>query len=222
LSGKLSTRTVRRENGVTALDTVILLIAFTVVATVFAFTATTAGMFSSNKSQRTVDRGLAEIGSTLELRGGVLAYTANQTIGVGKVEFTVINALQTGSPVDLTPPYFLSGGAPVESGLPYTAIVSFSDNNTAIDDCVWTLDWAGSHSDDYSLEGKEKAIITVWLHRYDGAAWTDDATSPPYLGSGNYVAAGHSITLELKTSPGATLIMERTMPSYLRNVMDLH
>ena len=222
MPGKFYTRILRRENGVAALDSAILLIAFTVVAAVFAYTATTMGMFSGDQSRRALDQGFDEIGSTLELRGSVLAYTANQTIGVGKVEFTVINALQTGPEVDLTPPYILSGGAPVESGLPYAAVVSFSDNITVIDDCVWTLDWAGSHSDDYYLEGKERASVTVWLHYYDGAAWTDNATSPPYLGSGNYVDAGHRITLELKSYRGAALIIDRTMPVHLRNVMDLH
>lgn len=222
MPGKLLTRILRRENGVVALDTVIILIAFTVVAAVFAYTLTTTGMSAGTQSQGVMDQGLDEVGSTMGLRDSVLAYTANQTIGVGKVEFTVINALQTGPAIDLTPPYFLSGGAPVESGMPYAAIVSFSDNNTAIDDCVWTLDWAGSHSDDYYLEGKERAIITVWLHHYDGTAWTDNATSPPYLGSANYVDADHHIILELKSSRGTALVIERTMPSYLRNVMDLY
>jgi archaellin len=211
----------RREAGVTALETAILLIAFTAVATVFAYSITSAGIFSGQLTSGSADRGLDEITATLELRGSVLAYKANDSIGVGKVEFVINHAIKQNAAVDLTPPYFLSGGAPVDSGLAYTTVISCSDDAVSLDDCVWTLDWAGSHSDDYYLEGSEKAILTVWLHQYDGSVWTDNTTPPPYLGQGNHVDASDTITIELKTSHGAGLIIERTMPTCLRNVMDL-
>jgi archaeal flagellin FlaB len=211
-----------REEGVSGLESTILLIAFTVVATVFAYSATSAGIFSGQQSGGAADRGLNEIGSTLELRNSVLAYKANDSIGVGKLEFVINHTMKQSAVVDLTPPYLLSSGAPIESGLPYTTIVSYNDNSTSLDDCVWTLDWAGKHNDDYFLEGSEKAILTVWLHQYDGSVWTDNATSPPYLGPGNHIEATNTITIELKTRFGAGLIIERTMPTYLRNVMDLH
>jgi flagellin FlaB len=62
-----------REKGITGLETAIILIAFVVVAAVFAYTALSAGLFSTQKSQEAVYSGLKEAQSTLELRGGVIA-----------------------------------------------------------------------------------------------------------------------------------------------------
>jgi len=60
------------EKGITGLETAIILIAFVVVAAVFAYTALSAGLFSTQKAQEAVYSGLKEAQSTLELRGGVI------------------------------------------------------------------------------------------------------------------------------------------------------
>ncbi len=44
----------RDEKGITGLETAIILIAFVVVAAVFAYTALSAGLFSTQKSQEAV------------------------------------------------------------------------------------------------------------------------------------------------------------------------
>ena len=46
------------EKGITGLETAIILIAFVVVAAVFAYTVISAGMFTTQKSQQTVHSGL--------------------------------------------------------------------------------------------------------------------------------------------------------------------
>lgn len=61
------------EKGITGLETAIILIAFVVVASVFAYTALSAGLFSTQKSQQAIYSGISEAQSTLELKGGVLA-----------------------------------------------------------------------------------------------------------------------------------------------------
>ena len=95
----------RDEKGITGLETAIILIAFVVVAAVFAYTTLSAGLFSTQKSQEAVYAGLREARSTLEPKGGVIA-VAN-TIGdsgtIGQVKFTVSSVLG-GEPVDFTPP----------------------------------------------------------------------------------------------------------------------
>ena len=85
----------KHEKGITGLETAIILIAFVVVAAVFAYTALSAGLFSTQKSQEAVYAGLKEAQSTLELRGGIIA-TANTTGDTGtikQVTFTVSSAL---------------------------------------------------------------------------------------------------------------------------------
>ncbi len=69
LSGRNET-----QRGITGLETAIILIAFVVVASVFAFTVLSTGIFASERSKETVFAGLDEVRSSLEPRGSVIAY----------------------------------------------------------------------------------------------------------------------------------------------------
>jgi len=211
----------RSQRGITGLETAIILIAFVVVAAVFAYTALSAGLFSTSKSQEAVYSGLEEAQSTLELEGSVIGYKgdANISSSVGKVEFTVRIATG-GEPVDLTPPYALVGGRPIASGLNNPCQIAFNDQAATEDDCVWTLDWVGSYNNDYNVDNDERAVVTVWLHDFDGSStWSDG--SAPFLGS-TYVEEDDTFTMEVKPATGAVLVIERTTPAYLDTVIDLH
>lgn len=48
------------QRGITGLETAIVLIAFVVVSSVFAFAALSTGLFSSDKAKETIQAGLAE------------------------------------------------------------------------------------------------------------------------------------------------------------------
>ena len=61
----------RDSRGITGLETAIVLIAFVVVSSVFAFAALTTGLFSSDKSKETIQAGLGEARGTLEVKGGL-------------------------------------------------------------------------------------------------------------------------------------------------------
>ena len=63
----------RGEKGITGLETAIILIAFVVVASVFAYTVLSAGIFSSEKGKEAIHAGLEEARSTMEPRGSVIA-----------------------------------------------------------------------------------------------------------------------------------------------------
>ena len=58
----------RVQRGITGLETAIVLIAFVVVASVFAFGVLSIGLFSSDKAQETVKAGMGEARSTLEVQ----------------------------------------------------------------------------------------------------------------------------------------------------------
>ena len=68
----------REERGITGLETAIVLIAFVVVAAVFAFVVLSTGLFASERSKETVYAGLSKTRGTLELTGSVLG-TSNLT-----------------------------------------------------------------------------------------------------------------------------------------------
>ena len=64
---------IREQSGITGLETAIVLIAFVVVAAVFAFTVLTTGLFTSEKAKETTLAGVASVSSTLSVRGSVTA-----------------------------------------------------------------------------------------------------------------------------------------------------
>ncbi len=93
------------QRGITGLETAIVLIAFVVVSSVFAFAALSTGLFSSDKAKETISAGLAEARGTLELKGSVIATGtgAGQSTGaLTQISFQVSNAA-AGEAIDLTP-----------------------------------------------------------------------------------------------------------------------
>jgi flagellin FlaB len=66
-------RRLREERGITGLETAIILIAFVVVAAVFAFVVLSTGLFSSERGKEAVYAGLAKTRGSMSLTGGVIA-----------------------------------------------------------------------------------------------------------------------------------------------------
>ncbi len=87
----------RDERGITGLETAIILIAFVVVASVFAYTVLSAGIFSSQKGQEAVYAGLQEARASMEPKGSMFTYgTGNGTgnLTVTSLSFVLTNALK--------------------------------------------------------------------------------------------------------------------------------
>ncbi|MEX2226077.1 MAG: archaellin/type IV pilin N-terminal domain-containing protein [Dehalococcoidia bacterium] len=63
----------RNERGITGLETAIVLIAFVVVAAVFAFVVLSTGLFSSERGKEAVYAGLAKTRGSMSLTGGIIA-----------------------------------------------------------------------------------------------------------------------------------------------------
>ncbi len=63
------------ERGITGLETAIVLIAFVVVAAVFAFVVLSTGLFSSERAKETVFAGLAKTEGSMTLTGDVIGTT---------------------------------------------------------------------------------------------------------------------------------------------------
>jgi archaeal flagellin FlaB len=232
---------VRSQRGITGLETAIILIAFVVVASVFAFTVLSTGMFASERSKETVYAGLEEAKSSLEPRGSVIAFkgrsgttAADDTIF--KIKFVLSNAI-AGEPIDLTPPYTADDtntDPDISSGAEYKTVISYQDKNQYLSDVPWTIQLLGQPSGDYLLEQGEKAEITVWLlQRLNGVsdptsnngvstyASADVNGSNGILTTGSLLNVNDQFTLEVKPESGSTLAIQRTSPSRLDSVMDL-
>jgi flagellin-like protein len=81
----------KQEKGVTGLETAIILIAFVVVASVFAFTVLSTGIFSAERGKETIHAGLKGARSSLALKGGVVANgVSNKTLSLGDSAWTAV------------------------------------------------------------------------------------------------------------------------------------
>ncbi len=198
---------INREKGITGLETAIILIAFVVVAAVFAYTALSAGLFSTQKSQEAVYSGLREAQSTLELRGGVIA-TSNDTGANGTVStisFTVANVLG-GQPIDFTEPTDANSDGVTDNGSSNVVVINYTDDDQAIDNLAWTIAKLGNADSDSLLENNERFEIT--LTNLTGALTTD-------------LSVKKTFNLEVITPGGATLNIERTTPPWIDPIMNL-
>src|SRR3972149_2658168 len=70
----------KREEGITGLETAIILIAFVIVASVFAFVVLSTGLFSAERGKETVFAGLEKARGNLEIRGAVTAAAAGPPV----------------------------------------------------------------------------------------------------------------------------------------------
>ena len=217
--------TKRNWKGITGLETAIILIAFVVVASVFAYTVLSAGIFSSQKGKEAIYSGLEEARASIEPKGSMLAYrgTVGSTDTAVKISFTVTNAL-AGQAIDLTPPYVATDTDLTASGLENVCLITYIDDKQLINDAAWTVDFIGKNNGDYLLESGEQAVITVWLVNYESSAYElGGGASDPFIDAeGNLLGTYDTFTIEVKGEKGAALIQERSLPARLDAVMDLN
>ena len=217
-------RPLRAQRGITGLETAIILIAFVVVASVFAFTVLSAGIFASERSKETTYSGVTEARSTLVPVGSVVALRGSvaSTNSIVQIKFTVSIATDEES-VDLTPPYTAAatGTAPTAAASVGPTVVSYTDSNAHVVDADWTLTWLGNNDGDNLLEKREAAEITVWLHqRQVDGTYNLGISSDDYLET--RLVASDEFSIEMHPGVGAAFQLERTVPVELDVVMNLN
>ncbi len=200
------------ERGITGLETAIILIAFVVVASVFAFVVLSTGVFSAERAKETVHAGLQEARGSMEIRGSMIATEGTATTTVDTVQtlvFVVTNAV-AGEPIDLTAPTDGDDDGIPDSGSSHKTVLGYDDENQQISDVAWTVTYLGDNDSDSLLEVGEKAQITVKV----GKAITDT--------SGTTLKKNTEFTLEYSPPKGAVMILQRTTPARLDAVMNLN
>ena len=121
------------QRGITGLETAIVLIAFVVVSSVFAFAALSTGLFSSDVAKQTIQAGLAETRGTLELKGSVVAKVSGTT-GVSGVVTTIlfqVSNAAAGEAIDLTPGNTIIKYSDKDQSVNMTAAADFTSTNIA-------------------------------------------------------------------------------------------
>ncbi|MDD5093376.1 MAG: hypothetical protein PHV74_03215 [Dehalococcoidia bacterium] len=208
---KFLKRMQKNQKGITGLETAIILIAFVVVAAVFAYTVLSAGLFASEKSTEAVYSGLKETGSTIKLTGPVMAFQdPDDTDHVGWIKFTLQNALN-GEPINFTPPTNAAGLA--AAGSANVVVLSYSDSNQRIDDLAWSVIKLGDADADNLLDPGERFEI-VCTSLTGGSMFTDVLATD--------MSAYTKFNIELKPPTGAALVIQRMLPAHIDPVMNLN
>jgi len=183
-----------KQEGITGLETAIILIAFVIVASVFAFVVLSTGLFSAERGKETVFAGLEKARGNLEVRGAltVTDFDTNGTIdSADDIRFNVALAAG-GFPISIDPAAYTN-----------TVVINYIDAQDRLADVDYTVDWILEDGDTL-LEVGELAEITV---------------HPP---AGSTLIANETFTLEVIPPSGGTNLINRTMPPAIDDVMDLH
>ena len=205
------------QRGITGVETAIILIAFVVVASVFAYTVLSAGMFSAEKGKQAIYAGIEQARGTMAVTGGIImkdtgapASSTADDDGVDQIVFTVANALD-GESIDLATTIDSDddGRLNDESGKTHTTVVSYIDANRRVDDIAWTKTDVGKGDSDDLLEPGERMQITVNLSQLARI-------------NGSSLGIDTEFTIEVKPDRGSALVIERTTPAVIDNVMYLN
>lgn len=176
-------RRLEEQRGITGLETAIILIAFVVVAAVFAFVVLSTGLFSSERSKETVYAGLEKTRGSMELTGGVAAVSDGTE--VTNISFDVTLAAG-GSAVNWDP-----------NATSNRTIVAYIDDSVQVDNLTYTTTVVTGDTD-LLLEPGEMLEINV---TNIGAV------------AGIDINANDTFTLEIQPPSGSYMVLERTMPA---------
>ena len=206
------------QEGITGLETAIILIAFVIVASVFAFVVLSTGLFSAERGKETVFAGLNKAQANLELHGSVVLTDLNDwnDPGTGCVE----QAGSDGEPDRVVFSLALAaGGAPVNvdpAATINTVAINYVDQDVRVADVSYTVTVVQGDSDNL-LEPGELFEVTVNL------AGDDDISTGCPVNTGSLdLGTNEHFTIEVVAPQGGTMLIARTMPSAIDAVMNLH
>jgi flagellin FlaB len=190
---KLLQKIRQKQEGITGLSTAIILIAFVIVASVFAYVVLSAGLFASQKAKEAVNAGVQSTMSTVELKGNIIAKMESSEV---KELYFCVGIPAAGSPVDFTP----------TTNSTQHVVISYHDADNLIPSMNWTIEKLSNINDDYLLDPNELFMVTV------------DVSSSSNVSIGPY----HKFALEVKPPDGPVLPVERTVPGRISQYVNLH
>jgi len=189
---KLLKRLRGKQKGITGLETAIILIAFVIVASVFAYVVLSAGLFSSQKTKEAINNGLQSTMSTLQIKGNVVA---KMEAGIATHIYFGLGIPAAGNPVDFST---VNGTTLV--------VVSYSDESNMVPSCNWTITKLSTINNDDILDPLELFQLDVSL---------------PNSGNVS-LGAYDRFSMEIKPADGPVLIFERTLPGRIDSYVNLH
>jgi flagellin FlaB len=215
---KLSARIINKtQKGITGIETAIILIAFVVVASVFAYVAVSSGLFATQKAQEAIYKGVQEAQGSVILKGGVISVSEHPGMNgyISQITFTLGCAMQ-GNPVDFTPPSpSASNNGLADPTSENRVVVTYYDNFQKFDNLYWTVSQSGYSNGDNLLDGSEMFQITIGnpLEGANGGNLSDLLAAHP-------LGPNSTFNIQVTTASGSTLVFQRTTPGYIDGVIN--
>ena len=189
----------RSRKGMTGLETAIILIAFIIVASTFAFTILNLGFQTAQKSGQVVQNGMNQASSSIELDGAVVAYGNSGATSTKVANITFVIQLSAGAnPLDLS-----AGKLTVA----YSSSDMYNANAYATNATTGVRITQLVGNGNKLLEYGETFQVTVFV---SGTTISD--VLGPYA----------SFAVELKPTQGAVLTVSRALPGDISSIMFLN
>ena len=193
----------REQDGITGLETAIVLIAFVVVAAVFAFAVITTGLFSPEQAAESATAGIGEAATTLTPKGAAIVREVSTGNAVHTVSFKLTNS---------------AGADSVDLAAANTLVTYIDDNQVetlvnsggAAADAWWAAEWKPGAGD--ALDEGEVVEITVGFYA--------DGPGASYLST--VLGTNTNFRVEIIPSQGAPFTLTRKTPAELKTIMNLN
>ena len=139
----------RKEEGITGLETAIVLIAFVMVASILAYVVVSAGLYSSQRFKQAYNTAL-ETMSVVNLKGDVIAKMENSEV---TELYLFVGIPAAGNSIDFTN----------TGNITDMVVISYMDNDDMLPSANWTLQKLSTINADNLLDKEELFLITLDL-----------------------------------------------------------
>jgi flagellin FlaB len=158
----------------------------------------TAGLFSTQKANEAIHAGLDEAQNTIEVKGNVYGQMVD---GILDIVYITVATTVGGDQIDFTD---TTNGTNL-------VIISYADAYQIFTSVNWTLTKINAGNGDNLLDKNELFMLSVDLGCV--AAGADSPEEMP--------GAYHKFNLEIKPPTGAVLVLERTIPARVNQIVSL-
>ena len=189
------------QRGITGLETAIVLIAFVVVASVFAFAVLNTGLLSSEQSKEAALGGLEQTSATLSIRGDVIADANSGKTAIDTLKINLTPASTASESVDLSATGTVVTYLDENQGINCENPQSF-DSDADTPECSWSAAWLIGSGD--IVETGEQVEMTVTL-----------TNLTPLL------TEKKEFSVQVKPNKGAVVIVNKTLPGELKGITAL-
>ena len=194
-------RLLHDQRGITGLETTSVLIAFVVVASVFAFAVLSSGLLASEKAKTTVAGSIEESGVAIAVKGSIIAHESSTSGVIERLQIPIISV--TDDSVDL------SATSLVVTYIDATQVVDLAEDSAA----------PGAE-----VTGNNPGWNTVFRAGEQGPVLDSGERADFWVnlqGLLTSLGASTQFTLQIKPEAGATLEIQRTTPGEITVITNL-